>query len=78
MLVWFLFNPETRFAVVFIAQPLSLVVALYVAAVLEAEEVEYNVFYFLRWGMTSDRILRLMREKEQAGLAESMLEEIKA
>jgi hypothetical protein len=34
MLVWFLFNPETRFAVVFVAQPLSLVVALYVAAVL--------------------------------------------
>jgi hypothetical protein len=34
MLVWLLFNPETRFAVVFIAQPLSLIVGLYVAAVL--------------------------------------------
>ncbi len=34
MLVWFLFNPEIRFSVVFIAQPLSLIVALYVAAVL--------------------------------------------
>jgi hypothetical protein len=49
-----------------------------VVVVAEVEEVEYNVFFFLRWGMTSDRILRLMREKEQAGLAESMLEEIKA
>ena len=43
MLVWFLFNPETRFAVVFIAQPLSLIVALYVAAVVE-------VLYWLAFG----------------------------